>query len=275
MTTEMDFSDHIFVKKTRHIINITQSYFGSRGPDYFSFSRDFNNKTNLSFCTHEDYLKDMYTCSYNKILSLGSTYFDDNPNDVKPRFFYWDDSESKAISRIAYMYNCFNLKAGLTLQRITPNHVDYYSFAFNKNSSFSNSYYLNHFDMLLNFTDYFPHVARKLIDEAEESKVANPKTLKQTNIYKRSTHGPTMVPLYRTYLCEKYDLSHHQLDILLCLANQFTAKTVASRLHLSTKAVEYHIHQLKEKFQVYSRANLMKSIFKEPTFVSLLTHFVR
>lgn len=144
---------------------------------------------------------------------------------------------------------------------ISVAHKDYFeSFAFGTyqgNNGIINTYF-NHIETLINFTKNFKTQAAGLIKKTVEHKVLLPEAFqaKQLNLLDTLSAGMNIKNGR-----QEVHVTLKEIEILRMLCRGLTLKEIANSLNRSTRTIETHLNNIKNKFGIYKKSHLISLMF--------------
>lgn len=209
--------------------------------------------TNLN--SAEFYLNKFYSCEY----SLSDMQHNYLPNGIN----LWEMNKSNQIW--ADCRDIFNIGNGFSIS--LPSNSTYTEMFFYYSSAIDykiNELYLNHLDIFKNFALYFKEKTEKLIKKAEQYKITMPEYYKElylpknnasTNLTKIKDYY-TLLDIKKFYFDDKQYLTYKEGECLNWYARGMTIKAIAKILNSSSKTIESHIDNLKQKLGCFNKAGL-------------------
>lgn len=169
--------------------------------------------------------------------------FEKDTQTYQSGFHMWDHLPSDPHKFYEYMRKEHSLAHGLTIVQQVGEFCDFFAFAAQPNNSQINNFYLNKKDLFTNFIQDFYDALSPTLAELSNHRIVLP--------------------------CDVNDsksslilLSPRQYDCASLLAQGLTSKEIARSLNLSHRTVEHYIEDIKEKFNVKNRAQLMSAFLK-------------
>jgi DNA-binding CsgD family transcriptional regulator len=179
------------------------------------------------------------------------------------------------INDIGYwtkIYEEFNVKSSLNIIEKRNGYYELFWFITRFGKSMY-SFYINHYDVLENFTLYFREKGADLLLIGEKSRFiftnSNPEYCKMVQylteaIGKEDKH---IADLKANFKLKRYPINGNyaktyvtsrELECLYYLGQGFSCKEVSSILQIGSRTVETHLKHMKDKLGVYSNSQLLK-----------------
>lgn len=158
--------------------------------------------------------------------------------------------------------------------------IDYYHFGTDIHNSAMNQLYLNNYDLLEKFINFFNERLKKTpslesiytpfkIDYEQKNTIEDyPFFIDQIDVQKKAflkeigKEQPMKYLLNSNCLDQQINLTPKELDYLPFIMQGYTAKGMANFFGVSYRTIEIYIANLKKKWQVNSKAELTRKLYK-------------
>ena len=135
-------------------------------------------------------------------------------------------------------------------------YTEYFAFYTSKSDYSAPNKYLNNLEILNNFCRYFRSRAKLIIHEAERNKLIDPwrDFSEENGIENNLIYAPHITPIIGK---ESVKLTEREREVGILLCEGRTAKESAEILCVTSKTIEKHIENIKEKFHCNRRIQLV------------------
>lgn len=272
--------NHIFLTSAAEVNEICKPLFDFYNITHFGYIRVYKDGSQACLNTHPTLLKHVLDADF-----ADSTNY--NPELTQPAssVILWKDGgtflpkKSRLLieKKIFDSKEYFNVNDGIAIVEGHKDYYDAFNFATNKENSSIVDFYFNNFDILKLFILYFKDKAQKLMNKAHANKIVLPwlhnndvkKNFHQDEIKKRNQKEEFLkrITPKRFFLGGRYShifLTLKQLQCLILLATNHTAKQAAKRLNVSPRTIEYHINIMKAKLECDNLNNLIQIFWNSP-----------
>jgi DNA-binding CsgD family transcriptional regulator len=244
--------NHISITSSHHVNEICKPL-GILGIHYFSFIRSFKDGSHIRLSNNSAWTQHYYMRQF---YSVVTSQIPDKDCNIP-----WSCIDEYPLFHEAAEY--FNVSNGTVLVVAGKDMVERYFFGSTRDNRHVNHLYLHHADLLKKFILYFKEAAKKLIDEAEKSKIIVPN--QEQSIDK--IYSDENVEHFLNHIKIKNISIHaggkdvlvtpNEAKILALMKCGYTAKETAQKIGLSSKTVEIYREKLKIKLNQFSRGNLI------------------
>lgn len=192
----------------------------------------------------------------------------------KPRYYLATLDSEETFSAAMYDFrNLFGLENFLYLLDGNEHYIDVFFFASFANNKKIINFYLNQMDVLEQFKLDFKHKASKLIVKGDRNRIILPENMQvqlgQVNtVINNEFHLRSPMKQGKrqyniiNYLGKTIQFTKREIDCLYLFKAGYTAKEVAIQLGLSTRTIESHINNIKFKFGVKRKPDIIKAFTK-------------
>lgn len=239
---------HISLFCADAVKNICNPLFEYAPLHYFHHAKLYDNGLLSILVTHPEFHKHFWDKKYNESLF---------PN-YKPGIFF---NESYANSALKDARDFFDIDNMLMIIKRFKGYFEVFGFGGKAGSTETLQFYLKNPDALERFTHYFNHVGSKLIKKAEKNLILSEgyKPLfinqeKESDILERA-HGNTVI------------LSKRERECLILLSKGKSMKKIADELLLSPRTIEHYVENIKTKFGVRTKDDLLEKFTSLNTFL--------
>lgn len=195
--------------------------------------------------------------------------------ELQEKYHYYlakEDSEETYSYAVNDYKNLFGLDNFIFLINSNKNYVDYFIFASCLYNEKILNFYLNQLDMLEQFIFDYKNKASKLIVQGEHHKLLLPESMqlrlghtdKTMNPSDYHTKSSMMKSQHRivNYLGKSIKFTKREIECLHLLKSGYTAKEVAIQFGISPRTIENHIDNIKFKFGVNRKPDIIKAFLK-------------
>lgn len=205
---------------------------------FMGFGRVFADNQRFIICNTKEYWIDFY----DNDLYRYSTY-ENKYSKINSAFHMWDHLPYAPPEIYQYCRKKFNFAHGLSIIQQHGNHCDFFAFTTQPGNDRINNFYLNHKDLLEDFTKNF---YIKMVHPL--SKLATQTFMLPHNIQFITHCLQTLTP--------------RQQDCAKLLIEGANTKEIAQILMVSPRTIETHIDAIKNKFNAKNRPQLVSSLSK-------------
>lgn len=178
--------------------------------------------------------------------------------------YLWENMYDPSLIQDARNY--FNFGTGIVLINQYDDFYDTFSFGMSKTSSHNPfEFFLNHLEMLKQFTAFFKDSASKLILQAENNKLILPDSMKKNNNFKIKNQETDQIKRKISkciQLSEKGLLTPREFECLKYLARGKTMKEIALYSNISPRTVEARINNIKKKLSCNLKTELINKFWE-------------
>ena len=233
--------------------------------DIFTFGRFYYNQKAIMFSTH----KDMYLHFFARKMNFVAPF----PEQIINRKFHYVIMEHAGYHQVIQeAISNFGIGGGLNIVDVQDNYCDIFAFCVNKNHLSSVNDFIAQESLLEKFCLYFKEKIRPCLVEGDVSRIFLPEQM-------HVDFSPIKLLLdgkqnQKSFIDEinlkKYSITINGIDktiskselcCLQMLAGGLGAKETAHKLDLSSHTVNTYVRNLKQKFECYSRVELLR-LFK-------------
>lgn len=236
------------------------------GIESFCYVRYFNDDSASVLINNKNLYQHHFKCGYKIAPDFPFTREELQQN--KNRYYIAYEKPEESYSNALNDYkNLFGLDHFIFIPRICAHYTEYYIFAAALNNHGIVNFYLNQMDVLEQFIHDFQNKAGKLITQGDLNKLIIPENMRlQLNgspslINQMSDDAVTIKnqPLILHYQGNIIKLSPRELECLQLLKSGYTAKETAQQFGLSYRTVEHHINNIKLKFGLNRKSDVIKA----------------
>lgn len=239
---------HITLQSTQEMQEIS-SPLKLLNVDFFSYTRFYFDGTSISLLTHTDWYQNFLKQEIPNCVNVFG---------LKTSVNLWVETFPERANMEAK--NNYNIDNGINFVQRNNDYVELISYATKSNLPNGLAYFLANIDLLEKFIHYFKEKAEPLIKNAIKERIVIPKIMRGY----QDVHSSLTVDkeTRRTFLKQiDYDkkirqLSKRELQCLKYLAKGNSAKQIAKNLGISSRTVETHITNLKNKMNLYHKNEL-------------------
>lgn len=223
--------------------------------DYFSYTRYYYDGTSICLLTHTDWYE-----FFLKEEAPGCI----NVYNLENGCNLWVDLFPE--KPVADARNQFGIENGIHFSYRKEKYVEAISFASGINNRKALGSFIANIDLLEKFIEYFRERAEPLIRNALPEKIIIPEVMRGyetfDNNFKLSLEDRLNFLSQIGYkdICEK--ISSREYECLSHLSAGLPAKEIAKAMNISSRTVESHIANMKEKFNCSNKTKLLEIYWK-------------
>lgn len=225
------------------------------GITHYTYLCQYPDGEQIYLSNHARWVQDYFDLKlYNK------TLFKTGTDLTKNHYIIWSPyDENEVMAHGRYNHNSAN---GITLARHQADFCEFHFFSTTPQNFSIVNFYINNLDILENFIVHFKEKSKKILNTAKNNKIilpvnnANIEIIDKSILEKKNKQNNT-----------SFNLSKRQSECLKFLLDGKSAKQTAAILNLSTRTVEFYIHNLKEKMQCRTKTELLGKIIREYDFL--------
>ncbi|KTD56213.1 helix-turn-helix transcriptional regulator [Legionella shakespearei] len=189
----------------------------------------------------------------------------------KYHFLVYEDVEESFSYALNDYKNLFGLDNFVYLVNSNKNYVDYFVFASALYNKQIINFYLNQRDILDQFVFDFKNKANKLITQGECNKIILPENMRlrlgsvnneAIKLNDFQAEASKIKHQVINYLGKSIKFTRREMDCLHLLKSGYTAKEVAIHFGLSPRTIENHINNIKFKFGLNRKPDIIKAFIK-------------
>lgn len=266
--------DHFSIQSADEIARIAGPLFRNTKFNYFSYFKEYKDKSRSLLSTNPDWTYFLYNQEYVSI-----TEFNPKPESEskgskdKTGNFLWEwlpnllptDKLRTEFFKKMRDSQQFNINSGISIIKKVKDDYEYFNFGTSESSSYIYNFYFNNISILDRFIVFFKVNASDLLDVSSTKKVIIPKSYESKIIEKKDDMDVTdflsqtkikKYPIeYRGYVSS---ISVRQLHCLIFVCQGLSSKEIATKLSISYRTVEKHLQLLKEDFDLNTKSDLLK-----------------
>lgn len=200
--------------------------------------------------------------------------FEHHPSLYQSGYVLWSQlkTHSKVLSNAKHYFQIAN---GATFINKMEDSCEFFFFGTGPENYKISNFYLNNVDIFENFIRYFKHQATPLIKQAEKNKLYIPNRFAIKKPQDNAIFSLKDEALRNKFMEEiKFDLSlinlnskviqlsKREMDCAQYLVQGNTGREIAKKLFISTRTVETHLANLKDKLNCASKSELIATLLK-------------
>lgn len=224
--------------------------------DFFHYCEIKNDGSRISLTTHPLWGEIFY-----KNCLFYSASFHQHPSLYENSFVIWN--YARESDKFIECRRSFGFKNGITLIRKHKNNCEFYHFSSSKIEEFQNNFFIEIYDLLDRFTYYFKEKASVLINESNNNRLYIPfienKNQPFINNAKRNNFINN-IKCKKYYLAPDFYFSRREIDLINYIALGKSAEETALILNISTKTVQRHIANIKNKINCSKNTEILNKI---------------
>lgn len=231
------------------------------GIHLFSYRKTFADGSRINVSNNPNWIHDYYALNLYR-----SSLFEHSIESYSSGFSLWPRSSPLAV--FSHGRDYYNSDNGITFTKKHADCCEFFLFGADKKNEQIINFYINHLDLLKNFTDYFLEQSKILMRSAMKNLISikltpiHPNEIK--NIY---THQDKMASINKLILSTAKSnfyslLSHREKSCINGIIAGKSAKMIARELNLSHRTIEYYIENIKKKTGCNTKYALLKEFSK-------------
>jgi DNA-binding CsgD family transcriptional regulator len=224
------------LKIAEELDEFTKNFKNKHGITYFEHSRIYHDGKIFFISDNSKYLEHFFKNKYSR--PAFEVY---NTSGI----FLWDGIPELLTydPQVLDMKLNFNIDHGVSFVKIEKGYLDIHDFATTSNRQDMINFYINNKDILDNFYQEYTDKFSKIINNGNNFTTI---PLRPKNF----NHNMNIAALFN-------NLTQREEECLDLLSKGYTAKMTANALTISSRTVEKHIENIKEKFNVKHKAELI------------------
>ena len=162
--------------------------------------------------------------------------------------------------------NGFGKDYGLSVFKKHENCVEYFDIATHENNHGIVDFYFNHLDLLEQFLNYFKYKAAPIIKKANKQRLIIPQQMKgtpQNEFDIRKQNFLEEIQVNKVFLSSEINnlyLTKREIETIKIYLKGYSAKEIAKQMSLSPRTIEYHLANIKHKFNAPNKAILFEKM---------------
>ncbi|MFN3234409.1 MAG: helix-turn-helix transcriptional regulator [Gammaproteobacteria bacterium] len=232
------------------------------GVDHFSVIKSYDQGKIINLSSLDNWVE-----AYYKERLYKTSLFEDFPGNYNSGMFYFPNEEdSDVVSFAQDRFDCFSC---YTIIIRSHHHSDMYFFSMKEANKNNVQVYLNNTELLYKFIHYFNRklsttFSELLVDKSDlyddlyvPSKVIS--GISKTSIKSFNS----LISSKDNFLCEFPKITAREASCLKYLLMGLSAKEIADRMHITSRSVEFHVNNLKLKFDCRTTLALVSRIYSD------------
>ena len=270
------YLQNIPIDEVKKICQPLQDHFGLSS---FVYRKNYLDGTEINISNQPEWVEHFYT---HKEL-IKESVFDKHPDYYKSGFVLW--SQLEGHQEILARAKSFHIDHGVTIVRKVSDGLELCYFGTRDNNPCIVNNYLNNLDLLERFILYFKSQAADIIQQAERNKlVVIQNKYEIVDIMEKDLQAirPNMTrhDFIEATKLKKYHLdgefkgivlSIREMEVIRCLLKGMSSKDTGNTIFLSPRTVEDYLSEIRTKFNVSSKSQLIKKLLKAD-FTSYIPH---
>lgn len=239
------------------------------GIEHFSYFRYFNDGSCSVLISNKNLYQHHFKCGYKIALDIPFTLEELQQNKHRYHIGY-EQYEENYTGALDDCKNLFGLDNFFFVAKNCEHYIEYYIFAAALHNNGILNFYLNQRDVLDQFNDDFRNKAGKLIAQGDANRIMLPRNmrlklnglspLKNTTSTESASIKNQQRILY--YQGRKIKVTPREMECLQLIKSGYTAKEAAQQLSLSFRTVEHHISNIKLKFGLNRKSDVIKAFIQ-------------
>ncbi len=256
--------NHYFLSINDQIRTISKPLLTHFGISSFVYSIIFADGSDLKLGTNPDWIEFFYNQHLYQLSQL-----ENRPSFYTDGFVLWSQLPEHQIL-LKYARDNFNIDHGVTYVKASSDKTELFFFGTTRDNSDIVHYYINNLDLLKKFSQYFVTTAQPIINQANKHRIFIPNKFEsmivtpQGNLdidYKNDFLQSIQIQPYQIDTTYKgINITAREWEVCGKLIQGKTAKDIAVELFLSSRTVETHLANIKEKLQCHTKSELIKKL---------------
>jgi DNA-binding CsgD family transcriptional regulator len=246
------FQSHVTFTSVPDMVQITKPL-TDIGLSYFTFDRTYQDGSHLRLTNAGKWIESYYRTELYK-----AAVFEKDPRLFSNGFVFWSWLNREPIYSAAAEHD---IDHGLTIIEKHEQYADFFHFGTTRDKYIPPEEVINKIEYLYRFVAFFKQKMRCVIVEAENTRIALPgpaETKIQLDDLRQQGGIGQLSELFkktevtRLYLGEEFDnayLTKREIAVLGLLKDGKKPVEIAAELELSSRTLETHIKNIKEKFK--------------------------
>jgi DNA-binding CsgD family transcriptional regulator len=229
--------------------------------DYFHFIRSYQDGSRISLTNNPCWMEHYYQNEFYKSPKVSK-----NLNNSRTGSYLWTPASTSTV--LASLKSGFSIDSGMIIVDRYDHYGDFYYFG-SKQSILYNDVFPEHLVALTRrFILYFNDQCSDLIKKAESQRIFVQEDVSHTNTEHPFNH-------YEQFLAEtSFDrhilndgknqvvFSKREYHCIQYLLKGYSAKSIAEKLDISSRTVEYHLDKLRHRMGCYNKSHLIDKLAK-------------
>lgn len=256
---ELNMRAYEYAKEMQpRISSIFDMYFGDSMLKTFAYFRFFEDGSYIYLCNKIDWVR---FCIENVTTNDNATLGDQvkSLNNDNMSFYLWPDKVRGFVFDAMYEHNIWN---GLSVFSKNEHSIELWGFAGDRSNDFDEGFYFDNIETIKKFILNFNLKAGDIISPGIAKRAYYESYVSQDSdtCYIDAPDELTLIPKKVPILVKNNEIfvSNKEYNILKSLAVNRTIKEISNNVHIGTKAVEYHLRNLKEKLKCGSNHDLVE-----------------
>jgi len=252
-------SDCDFLKKsfsynaTTEVEEICHPFFKAFKLNYFDYARSYSTKEIYGLQSNRDWFCHFFSDNY----LIGSTIFHKGVH-------LWKDFPYQRLARNAAQ--SFNMYQGIAIFKQHENYVEFFDFCAQPDNYTATDFYFNNLDLLDNFVFYFKDKAEKLIKQMLKNPIIVSAASGHQQILDTDYSEFKKLFMARRVRMNIYKqeviFSKREYEILKQIAQGKTIREIANILKISSRTIDTHIKNARNKVDGANRSRLVENFAK-------------
>lgn len=248
----------LFEQYEKDVNKVCECFMASTGLSYFCFRRKYADNTSIILANNSNFLVDFIESN------IQETSYNPVPSANQSWVYFWEEAGYDNL--ILFLRQKHNLYHGITLLNRHKDYYDCFAFGLPEINHSVGTYYLDHMHEIKTFAQYFPQMAKDLIELVSRQRINVDSSLPfEAFCSYRLNNGQESFLLPER--SERFPLglnpeSYITTYELLCLRLLFEKKTyseIGSILSMSPRTVETHLARLKARTDYTFEKILLKT----------------
>jgi DNA-binding CsgD family transcriptional regulator len=260
-------SDHNLIRISQHLA-IPCNPLKLIGIEHFSYMKQLADGTRINLSNKAQWVDDYYNLKLYQ-----SSLYEDNLTNYTSGHHVTIGGEDLEVFRHGMLY--YNTLHGIVITKADPDCCEFFLFGFTADNLQAVRHLLDNMEVLYHFIGYLKAQCSDLFIKAEKSKILLPNNriiftgksaveidfaeikkefFQKTKIYKYNYKRPDG---------HKIKLSNREIDCIAYIKGNLTAKMIAKKMNLSHRTVEAYLENIKTKFNITDKHELLRVILQD------------
>lgn len=247
------FRNNITFTSVQDIKKISESLLADIDISYFTFDRTYKDGSHIRLTNSGEWIE-----SYYRQRLYEAAIFEKDHKLFTMGHVFWSWLNREPVYSAASEHN---IDHGLTIIQPHDAYTDFFHFGVPRNNPISPEMLLARLDCLYHFVVYFKEKAQKIISNAENNRIIlSVKSVSHISLNdvdnKYAINDILKKPGFtRLYLGSEFDnmyLTKKEVEVLGMLCVGEKTVDIAKKLNSSERTLEYHVKQIKDKFNCHT-----------------------
>jgi DNA-binding CsgD family transcriptional regulator len=252
--------NHKFLSAAGHVRSVCQplQYLQTH---MFTYMKNFLDGTQVYLSSDARWIEDYYTLKLHD-----SSFFEGDPAQYVTGFKWWPEGSDLPVFTHGRDY--FNSLYGITFCRQEKDGCEFFFFSSGRENTAKMDVYLNHLDLLEEFTVYFKEKTAPLLQTCSNHRVT--RRIRGTNQMQQQHDVQRELFLQaigmhhaalNQFLGQYEPLTAREKECLFFMMDELSTANIADAMHVSIRTAETHIYHIKQKLHCRTKYELLAKLF--------------